>query len=86
MNKMKLILIDMHITDAIAETKAQMGGDERILSEKYDEQLFKNYGVTHADFIKSYKFYENNPSLLNKMYDDILNELSKREEEAGKKN
>lgn len=85
MDKMKLILEDMHITDAAAETKAQMGMNEKLLAGEYHEQVFANHGTTREEFLKSYKFYEANPKLLNKMYDDILTDLSKREEAIGKK-
>jgi hypothetical protein len=85
MEEMKKILTDMHITDSVAETKAQAGADERALTVQYNEQIFKNHGITHQQFMKSYKFYESNPKLFDKMYDEILVELSKREEKSGKK-
>jgi len=86
MKEMQAILLDMHITDAVAETKSQMGMSERLLTEEYHEQVFKNHKVSREKFLKSYKFYEANPKLLNKMYDEILDDLSKREEGLSKKN
>ena len=80
MEKMKLILTDIHMTDAVAETKAQTGENEQYLSRSYNEQVFKTHGLTKKEFLKSFKFYEDNPVLLNKIYDEILNELSKRAE------
>jgi hypothetical protein len=85
MEQMEIILADMHITDAIAETKAQLGMNEKMLTQEYHEQVFKNHNITREDFLKSYKFYEANPALLNKMYDHILEKMSKREEAVGKK-
>ncbi len=85
MDKMEIILTDMHITDAVAETKAQLGMNERLLTEEYHGQIFKNHAISREDFLKSYKFYEANPKLLNKMYDNVLEKLSKREEAVGKK-
>lgn len=84
MEQMKLIMTDMHISDAVAETNAQKGEDERVQVQRNNEQIFKNHGITKEEFLKSFQFYENNPVLLNKMYDEILNELSKREEKEGK--
>ena len=86
MDKMEIILADMHITDAVAESKAQLGMNEKLLTQEYHEQVFKNNEITRAEFLKSYKFYEANPKLLNKMYDDILDKMSKREEAIGKNN
>jgi hypothetical protein len=83
--KMENILIDMHISDAVAETKTMGGGKlEMNLSQQYYLQIYKNYGITKADFLKSYLFYENNPVLLNKLYDDVLSEMSKREARINK--
>jgi hypothetical protein len=85
MDKMKTLLTEMHVADAIAETKAQGGEDEKALTRTYTNQVLKNNGTTYAEFMKSFAFYQRNPALLNRMYDEILAELSKREEQAGKK-
>ena len=85
MKKMQNILIDMHISDALAENKT-MGAvvTERNLSQQYYLQIYKNYGVTKEEFLKSYLFYQNNPILLNQLYDNVLSEMSKRESQINK--
>ncbi len=65
MNKMRLVLADMHIAEAVAETKAQVGANEKNLVQEYDEQIFKNHAITREDFSRSFKWYEENPVLLN---------------------
>lgn len=82
--QMKLILMDMHMADAVAETKAQNGASEVQLTQQYNQQIFKLHNVTREQFVKSYHFYETNPKLLNKMYEEILVEMSKREAELSK--
>ncbi len=84
MKKMELILIDMHIADAVAETKTMGDMNEKKVSQQYYQQIYKNYGITKEEFLKSYLFYENNPVLLNKLYDDILGEMSRREAKINK--
>ena len=84
MDSMKVLLADMHIIDAVAESKAQMGMSEKMLAEEYYEQMFKNHGITRQKFVESYAFYEAHPELLNMMYEDILADISKREEKVGK--
>ena len=37
MDKMELILADMHITDAVAETRAQMGMNEKLLAQEFHD-------------------------------------------------
>ncbi len=83
-NKMESVLIDMHISDAVAEIKTMGDINEKRLTEQYYQQIYKNYGITKEEFLKSYTFYENNPVLLNKIYDDILGEMSKREAKINK--
>jgi hypothetical protein len=83
--KMKMILTELHIADAVAETKAQAGEDEKTLSKIYNEHVIQSHGLSREEFLKSYKFYESEPKLFDKMYDEILAELSKREETEGKK-
>ena len=83
--KMENILIDMHISDAVAETKTMGSGKtEMKLSEQYYMQIYKNYGITKEDFLKSYTFYQDNPVLLNQLYDNVLSEMSKREAQINK--
>ena len=79
-----LINLLLNAIDAVAETKAQAGEDEKTLSKIYMEQVYKSHGISREEFLKSFHFYENQPALLNKMYDEILAELSTREEAAGK--
>ncbi len=83
-DKMIKILEEVHIADAVSETKAQAGGNEFELTRQYYPLIYKKYGVTEEDFRKSYAYYEANPVWMNKMYDTILNDLSKKEEEVGK--
>lgn len=85
MDKMRVLLADMHVVEAVAETKAQVGANEKNLVQEYDEQVFKNNKVTREDYTKSFKWYEENPVLLNQLYDSILNDLSAREAKAGKR-
>lgn len=82
--KMKLILTDVHVTDALAEQKTQEGMDEKRLTAEYHMQIFKNHGITEQDFKKSLVFYEANPKLMDEVYAEVLSELTKREAEVNK--
>lgn len=84
MAEMKLILADIHIADAVAETKAQGGDNERQLTEQYYAQIFKNRGVTREEYNQSYSFYQHTPVLMDKLYEDVLTELSTRNAHVSK--
>lgn len=81
---MAVILKDMHIADSVAETKAQSGGNEQLLTNDYYQQIYKNHGITAQEFAKSYKFYEDNPTWLNDLYAEVLTELSKEQANVSK--
>jgi len=81
---MKMILSEMLIADGLAETKKLGGGDDKKLTEQYYATIYKNFGITREEFAKSYHFYEYNLVLENRLYDSILNEISRREAVVGK--
>lgn len=83
-DKMKLILIDMHIADAVAQNKSVGGVNEKKETAESYAAIFKNYGITREEFIKSWRFYEDNPVLLNKLYDEMLGDMSKLESDMTK--
>lgn len=84
MDKMKVILADIHIADVVAETKAQGGANERDLSQQYYVQIFKQRGITLDEFNHSYAFYQGTPVLMDKLYDEVLTELSTRNAHVSK--
>ncbi len=81
---MEQILSDMLIADALSETRGLGGVNEKLFTEQYYATIFKNHGVTRELFVKSYHFYEDNPVILNNIYDSVLSDISKREAAVGK--
>lgn len=82
--KMVKILADMHIADAVAENKkANEGKDNVALSKDYYRQIYKIHNVTEEEFRRSYKFYEDNPGWMDKVYVQVITELSKKQAEVG---
>jgi hypothetical protein len=84
-DEMKMILSDMLIADALSETRA-LGGttNEKTYTEQYYATIYKNHHTTREQFLKSYQFYEDNPVWYNKIMDDVLAEMSKREAAVSK--
>jgi hypothetical protein len=81
MKEMVKVMADIHITDVIAAEKAQGGLDEKKLSLEYYQRIYTNHGITKEKFIRSYHFYESHPGLFDKMYEEVLVEMSRREGE-----
>lgn len=78
--EMESILSDMLIADALSETRGMGGISEKQFTEQYYVTIFKNHNVTREEFVKSYRFYEDNPVLLNNVLDSVLGDISRREE------
>lgn len=77
-------MVDIHIADALAQTKAQSGGNEKELTESYYQVIFKKFNITDEQFRRSYKYYEAHPDWTNRIYDGVMTDLSKKEAEESK--
>jgi hypothetical protein len=82
--KMIQILVDVHVADAVLENK---NGTDRRVPEQTTAiytQIYKNHGITRAEFLKSYHYYETQPELMDKLYEELLSELSRRQAQLSK--
>lgn len=78
------ILVDLHITDAIAANhllNEQFGGFD---SAMLYNTLFEKYGTTKEIFLNTLRHYSKKSDVLVNIYDDVFSQLSKMSEEAGK--
>ncbi len=83
--KMKLILTEVHLSDAIAEQQANGNrGLEVVLAQKGLEQVLKNYTLTQLQLDSNLRYYQQRPIELNKIYEQLLTDLSKRQAELSK--
>lgn len=77
--KMVNVMIDMHLLEAALNlnymTEAQLKE-----SGKY-EQVFSDHNVTEAAYNNSLKFYTDHPKLMLVIYEELLEELSRRQAE-----
>lgn len=83
--KMKLILTEVHLSDAIAEQQANGNrGLEVVLAQKGLTQVLKNYTLTQLQLDSNLAYYQQRPTELNKIYEQLLADLSKRQAEMSK--
>jgi hypothetical protein len=83
--KMKFILMEVHLSDAIAEQQANGNrGVEAMLAQKGLTQILKNNQLTQAQLDSNLSYYQLRPVELNKIYEQILADLSKRQAEMSK--
>ena len=79
--KMVQVLADIHIAEATVNYKS-VGDTVKPNIENYYSDVFKKHSITQDQYRKSYQFYLDNPSMMNKMYDEVINELSRRQSEV----
>ncbi len=83
---MVAILTDIHLAESAVTLKFTNKDTSMYQAAEYTDFICKNHKTTKEQFNKSYDFYISHPELLNKIYDDVLTELSKKQGEAAKKN
>jgi hypothetical protein len=85
-NKMAMVLADVQQVEALIQSSALERNDStRAIAYGYYKSVFEKNKITPAQFRKSFTFYANHLDLMDKMYDDVLINLSKRQAEEGNK-
>ena len=79
--KMVDILTDVHIAQAAVSTH-NPGDTLRYTVSDYMPAIFKNHGTTQQQFDSSLKYYSSNPALLDSIYKEVLEVLSRKEGEV----
>ncbi len=85
MKDLQEILSDIHIAQA-ASTNAVLSDSSIYNNKEYINYILKQHNIKREDFLKSMKFYTENPVLLEEVYDSVITQLSRMqaESEAGK--
>jgi hypothetical protein len=84
-DKMVSVLTDVHLAEAAITLKFTNKDTSKLQAATFYNFIYKAHKTTKEQFTKSYDFYVSHPELLNKIYDDVLIELSKKQGEAAKK-
>lgn len=78
--QMEELLLEIHISDAIAQEKAHGNLDlEKNLSEQGLNQILQNHHLRKQSFDSLYAYYIKQPDLMNAMYQNIITDLSKKQ-------
>lgn len=71
------LLVDMHRADGILSVDRGIRGGDDLKNYAYYNDLFKKYGITRADFDSCMYYYSAQTVLFSKMYDVVIDSLSK---------
>ncbi len=75
------ILTDVHIQEAIMNQYSMEGRHMKINPLKQYQLIFDKYNISKERYDSSYQFYLDNPTLLNKIYENVVIELTKKQTE-----
>ncbi len=77
-NKMIQVLVDVHIAEATIQNKyLALNDSTKNIAAGYYRNLFEKNKITEQQFRESFSYYSHHLDLLNKIYEEVINELSK---------
>lgn len=85
--KMEAVLWDMMLADRFSAQfllKDSAKLDVKLETMKMYNQVFKLNNTTHAEFVKSYKYYLNRPDLTKTIFDSLASRANKNRDELYK--
>jgi hypothetical protein len=83
--KMALLLADIHLAQAECQTKNITKTDSTGKVQGIDyERIFHKHKTTKDQYKKSLSFYTEHPDLFSVVYEEVINELSRRQGELKK--
>jgi hypothetical protein len=72
------LLIDIHVLDGTLATGMLHGSNSELRNYEYYNAVFARYGIDRADFDSCMRYYSARTAQFSKMYDRIVDSLSKR--------
>ena len=81
--EMTAILTDVHIAQASLTSRIPIDSSSFSMND-YLNTILKNHKTKREDFLRSLKFYSDNPEILEQVYDSVITGLSRMEASAEK--
>ena len=83
-DSMVLVLADIHIAESKILTSGNPDSTAKANLASYYKFVFDKYKVDNIRFKNSFDYYSSHVSLMNDVYDKVIDELSKRQAEIEK--
>ncbi|HRY99495.1 MAG TPA: DUF4296 domain-containing protein [Bacteroidales bacterium] len=81
-DRMSLVLAEVYITEAVLSNMMIPYDSLQQVREAWFSAVYRKHGIDRATFDSSYHYYETHPDLLEKIQDDAITEMMKREAEV----
>ncbi|MDD5506702.1 MAG: DUF4296 domain-containing protein [Bacteroidales bacterium] len=76
------ILVDVHLIESSLKMIHTKKLDNERYTDSYYHTLFEKHHITRQQFLQSLEYYEQDAKMLEKIYEDVIIELSKMESQA----
>jgi len=79
---MVVVLADVEIAESALREMQNVGKETGELKEAYYHSIFRKHGISKEQFDSSLLYYRKDPSVMDKIYEDVITRLSKMESEV----
>jgi len=79
---MKPLLVDIHLVEAAILQKKELKQDVTSLTVDYYTLIFDKYHINRKRWAEAQEFYSLHPKLYREMYDEVMEDLSRKQGEA----
>lgn len=76
------LLTDVQIAEAALTQQATIGKNASDFTASYYKFVFEKHKITSAKYKHSMDWYSQHPELLDKVYEEVINQLSKKQSEV----
>ena len=80
--KMVSVMVDVQLVEAALIVNQLKGDEAKEAAVNYYDSVMKQHNISREKFDMSFKYYAEHPGLMEEIYDEMLNELSKRQAEV----
>ena len=78
--KMIQVMVDVHLAEAVIQSRnLNLNDSTKTIAAGYYKNLFEKNKINEQQFRESFLFYSHHLDLMNKIYEDVINELSKKQ-------
>jgi hypothetical protein len=81
-DKFVLVMTDVQLLEATSRKKLIRDGDPKERTAQFYKQLFDKHEITEEEFKRSYLWWNSEPELMVEVYEKVLENLSRLEEET----
>jgi hypothetical protein len=83
-DKMVAVMADVQIAEASIMFQNNKGNIVENRAKDYYRFVFDKHRITEKQFRESFSYYASKPELMEKLYESVINEISKKQAEQSK--